>query len=69
MTQAVVQNGQHITRVMVTLAHQAEYRISPEPGGLRVSLVAAEKTAPMARAIAAGRRAAPPRGRRPGAPG
>ena len=48
MTQAVVQSGQPITRVMVTLAHQAEYRITGEPGALRVLLSSAEKTAPMA---------------------
>jgi type IV pilus assembly protein PilQ len=47
MTQAFQQSGQPITRVVVNLAHQAEYRITPEPGALRVSLVAAEKTAPM----------------------
>jgi type IV pilus assembly protein PilQ len=47
MTQAVQQNGLPITRVMVTLLHQAEYRVVVEPGGLRVVLAAAEKTAPM----------------------
>ncbi len=47
MTQAVVQNGQRVTRVTVTLAHQAGYRITREPGGLRVLLSAAESTAPM----------------------
>ncbi len=47
MTQAVLQNGQPITRVVVTLVHQAEYHITAEAGGLRVSLAAAEKTAPM----------------------
>lgn len=47
MTQAVQQNGQPITRVMVTLAHQAEYRVSAEADALRVSLATAEKTAPM----------------------
>ncbi len=47
MTQAVVQNGRPVTRVMVTLAHQAEYRITPERDALRVVLASAERTAPM----------------------
>ncbi len=46
MTQAVQQSGLPLTRVVVNLARPAEYRISAEPGALRVSLVAAEKTAP-----------------------
>jgi type IV pilus assembly protein PilQ len=39
--------GAHTTRVLIQLAHAAEYRITPEPGGLRISLVSAEKTGPM----------------------
>ena len=67
MTQAVQQNGQSTTRVLVTLAHPAEYRIVPEAGGLRVVLATAEKTAPMgakAPRAARGRRDGPRRRRR-----
>jgi type IV pilus assembly protein PilQ len=58
MTQTVQQPGQPVTRVVVNLARPAEYRISAEPGALRVSLVAAEKTAPAGQKTAA-RPAAP----------
>lgn len=49
MTQAFRQAGQSesTTRVLIQLAHQAEYRIAAGPDGLHVSLAAAEKTAPM----------------------
>ncbi len=49
MTQAFRQQGQSesTTRVLIQLAHQAEYRIASGPDGLHVSLVTAEKTAPM----------------------
>jgi type IV pilus assembly protein PilQ len=47
MTQAYQQNGQRITRVLVNLAHQAEYRLSAEPGGLRLALASADRTGPM----------------------
>jgi type IV pilus assembly protein PilQ len=47
MTQGVVQNGQAITRVLVTLAHQAEYRISRDAEGLHILFAAADKTGPM----------------------
>src|SRR5262249_16558381 len=48
MTQGFAVNGQRTTRVMINLAHNAEYRVVPETGMLRVQLVAAEKTAQMA---------------------
>jgi type IV pilus assembly protein PilQ len=48
MTQSVQQNGQRTTRVMVTLAHPAEYRIAPEAAGLRITLASATATGPMA---------------------
>src|SRR6185312_11498583 len=60
MTQAVQQSGQPLTRVVVNLARPAEYRISAEPGALRVSLVAAEKTAPMGQKPAVPARPAAP---------
>jgi type IV pilus assembly protein PilQ len=49
MTQAFRQQGQSesTTRVLIQLAHQAEYRIAAGPDGLHVGLVSAEKTAPM----------------------
>jgi type IV pilus assembly protein PilQ len=49
MTQAFQQAGALTTRVIVQLVHAAEYRIAPEPGGLRILLASASKTAPMAR--------------------
>ena len=49
MTQGVQQAGQpHRPAWWCNLAHPAEYRISPEPGALRVCLAPAEKTAPHA---------------------
>jgi len=47
MTQAYTEQGRRTTRVLIQLARQAEYRVSAEAGGLRVGLVAADKTAPM----------------------
>jgi type IV pilus assembly protein PilQ len=49
MTQAFRQQGQSesTTRILIQLAHQAEYRIAAGPDGLVVSLVVADKTAPM----------------------
>jgi type IV pilus assembly protein PilQ len=47
MTQGFVQAGQRVTRVIVTLAHAAEYRVAPDANGLRVLLASAAKTAPM----------------------
>lgn len=47
MTQAVQQNGQSTTRILVNLAHAAEYRIVPEAGGLRIVLSSAAQTAPV----------------------
>jgi type IV pilus assembly protein PilQ len=47
MTQAFQSNGSRTTRVLVNLAHAAEYRVASEAGGLRISLVSASKTAPM----------------------
>ncbi len=47
MTQGVQQAGEAITRVLITLSHQAEFRLVPEGGGLRVVLVSADKTGPM----------------------
>jgi type IV pilus assembly protein PilQ len=47
MTQAFQQNGQRTARIIVTLAHQAEYRLVPEASGLKLQLASAEKTAPM----------------------
>ncbi|MFT3775895.1 MAG: type IV pilus secretin PilQ [Minicystis sp.] len=47
MTQGFVQNGERVTRVLVTLAHAAEYRLAPDASGLRLYLASAEKTAPM----------------------
>ena len=49
MTQAFRQQGQSesTTRILIQLAHQAEYRIAAGPDGLVVGLVAADKTAPM----------------------
>ena len=49
MTQAFRQQGQSesTTRILIQLAHQAEYRISAGPDGLVVGLALAEKTAPM----------------------
>jgi type IV pilus assembly protein PilQ len=54
MTQAFFQSGQRTTRVLVQLAHAAEYRVIPEAGGLRIRLVSADKTAPMAARAPAG---------------
>src|SRR5580692_6768284 len=53
MTQAFQQAGAVTTRVIVQLVHQAEYRVAPEPGGLRILLASAPKTVPMARPPAA----------------
>ena len=39
--------GARTTRILIQLAHAAEYRVTPEPGGLRISLVSADKTGPM----------------------
>ena len=47
MTQGFVQSGRRTARVIVQLAHAAEYSVSPEANGLRVTLVAAQKTGPM----------------------
>jgi type IV pilus assembly protein PilQ len=57
MTQAFRQQGQNesTTRILIQLAHQAEYRISAGPDGLQVGLVSAEKTAPMGTGPAAAR--------------
>ncbi|MFS8066089.1 MAG: type IV pilus secretin PilQ [Byssovorax sp.] len=57
MTQAFRQQGQSesTTRVLIQLAHPAEYRIAAGPDGLHVSLVSAEKTAPMGSGPAAAR--------------
>ncbi len=54
MTQAFRQQGQGetTTRILIQLAHQAEYRISAGPDGLQVGLVSADKTAPMGTAPA-----------------
>lgn len=46
MTQAFQQGGQSTTRVLVQLAHAAEYRIAADASGLRVSLTLADKTGP-----------------------
>jgi type IV pilus assembly protein PilQ len=59
MTQAYVQNGQRVTRVLITLTHAAEYRVAPEPSGLRLFLTAADKTVPMKAAPALPGAAAP----------
>jgi type IV pilus assembly protein PilQ len=57
MTQAFRQQGQteSTTRILIQLAHQAEYRISAGPDGLQVGLVSADKTAPMGTGPAAAR--------------
>jgi type IV pilus assembly protein PilQ len=47
MTQAFTQGGQKTTRVLITLAHNAEYAVSRDGAALKVQLVAAEKTALM----------------------
>jgi type IV pilus assembly protein PilQ len=60
MTQGFQQAGQPVTRVVVTLAHAAEYRIASEPGALRISLVAAEKTAVMGTTPTVAPRVTPP---------
>jgi type IV pilus assembly protein PilQ len=57
MTQAFRQQGQSesTTRVLIQLAHAAEYRIAAGPDGLHVTLASAEKTAPMGTGPATGR--------------
>ncbi len=57
MTQAFRQQGQteSTTRVLIQLAHAAEYRISVTADGLQVGLVSAEKTAPMGASASAAR--------------
>ncbi len=52
MTQAYKQGAATTTRVLIQLTKQAEYRVIPEPSGLRVLLVKAEKTGPMSAARA-----------------
>ena len=47
MTQGYSAQGLHTARVFVHLAHAAEYQVTPEASGLRVSLVSADKTGPM----------------------
>jgi type IV pilus assembly protein PilQ len=53
MTQAFQTGGEGVTRILVQLAHQAEYRVRSEKGGLFIELARADKTGPMT-----GRRAA-----------
>lgn len=50
MTQGFVQSGQRTTRVIITLAHAAEYSVTPDASGLRIALASADKTAPMSAA-------------------
>ncbi len=70
MTQAFRQQGQSesTTRVLIQLAHPAEYRISAGPDGLHVGLVAADKTAPMGTGPAAARDLAKPSTKSEGPP-
>lgn len=47
MTQTFPNAGQPITRVIVQLAHQAEYKFRADKTGLVLDLISASKTAPM----------------------
>jgi type IV pilus assembly protein PilQ len=48
MTQTFQEGRDKTTRVLVQLAHKAEYRVQAEPNALRIGLALADKTGPMA---------------------